>query len=264
MSVTFKPARAEGDAGPDGAEPSGRRNRAGGPRRWAVVVAGVAVVLAGAWWVTRSPLFGLRVLTVSGDRHVSEQRIRSLGGLSDRTNVLWLSTSGLERGLESDPWILSARIERSLPGTVTVEIEERSPIAISEPGGWLVARDGTVLGRRHQAVLPVIEPGRALHPGDRLSTARLQVAVARALPRALRLAVRRIVTSGGRVTLELRGGATALLGEPTGLPAKASVLASVLRWAGEHAVPVERVDVRAPAAPALLPASPRPSPGVTP
>jgi cell division protein FtsQ len=220
-------------------------------RAWVAALAGILAVCATTWWVTRSPIFTLRSFRVSGASHVSPERIASLAGIGPQTNVLWVSTRRIERALEGDPWVASAAVQRSLPGAITVAIRERDPVAVAMPGSWLIAGDGVVLGRvRGPTDVPQISPGVSLRPGGRLSLARLQLEVARALPAAFAARVRSIETRPGLgLALVLRSGAVAILGTPLELTAKEASLQAVLAWTTRRGVAPLTIDVRSPEAP---------------
>src|SRR5712691_9668764 len=227
-------------------------------RGWTISLLGVAVVCGATWWITRSPIFTMRELRVSGTTHLTQSQVARIAGLSTGANVLWLSPSRVERLLEHDPWIASATVERSLPGTVTISIRERHAVAVAMPGSWLISADGVVLGRAREGdLVPEIHPGVVLRSGVRLSTARPQLLVARSLSGSLAARVRSVTTRKGRgVDLILRAGGVVDLGPAVDLRAKELALAGVLRWAARRGVGVGTIDVRAPAAPALLPAQP--------
>jgi len=220
-------------------------------------IVGIVGVCAATWWVTHSPIFAMRSLRVSGSSHVSAARVAALAGLGSHTNVLWLSTSRIERSLERDPWVDSASVERSLPGAVTIAIRERRPVAVAMPGCWLMGADGAVLGRARGIVrLPRVAPGVPLRPGMTISPSRLQLVIARDLPRSLTTAVRSVETRRGvGVSLVLRAGGTVELGQPVDLPAKFAALRGVLTWVSRRGISVATIDLRAPQAPAVRPAT---------
>jgi cell division protein FtsQ len=221
---------------------------------WALMVVGIIAVLAGGWWVLNSPLFDLRTLQVSGNRHLSVDAVRTAAGLTEGTSVLWLSPADVERRLELDPWILRADVERTLPGTLSVSVVERTPVAVVSAGGrMLVAADGTVLGKADPDVtLPLVKVSRGLlEPGDRL-TAKEELAVAIHLPPELRAHVVWVERDAtGRLRMALDSGIVAIYGDQTDARWKGSVVLSVLRWAAQNGVTPAVVDVTAPLAPTL-------------
>jgi cell division protein FtsQ len=222
------------------------------------LLAGLAAIGAAGWGATMTPLFEMRTLHVSGNRHLTDAEVARLAGLSRSTNVLWLRGDAVARRIERDPWILRARVARSLPGTVSVSIQERRPVAIVEAGRslLLVSGDGVVLGQaRASARLPVIHvSGARLAVGNRLPRTPAELLVARSLPAAVRGKVQRITTPDhGGLTLILRSGVQVLYGDGSEAGAKGRALSSLLSWAKKEGVRPDHIDLRAPAAPALVP-----------
>src|SRR5205823_12657289 len=139
----------------------------------------------------------------SGTSHLSTAEVARLAHLDGRTNVLWLSPSKVRTDLRRDPWIAGVQVHRFLPGALALTIVERRPIAVAQPGDWLVGADGVVIGlaSRHSG-LPSVRPGVALRSGAVLSLERLSLAVARSLPAKLRSSTLAIDTHrGGQVAL---------------------------------------------------------------
>jgi cell division protein FtsQ len=226
--------------------------------RVAIILVGLAVIAAAGWWVTNTPLFELRALKVSGNRHLSDADVARLGGLSPFTNVVWLRTGAVADRLEKDPWVLRARVSKSLPGSVTVSIQERRAVAIVESkwSSLLVSGDGVILGRaRGKIRLPiVILPPTPVATGSRIHGAPPVLIVARNLPPSIRDRVERITQARtGSLTVILRNGARVLYGDASEAGAKGRALSSLLSWAKKQGIRAEYIDVRAPGAPALLP-----------
>jgi cell division protein FtsQ len=231
-----------------------RRSRTG---RLAPIVLGLAVIGAAGWWVTNSPLFDMHRLEVTGNSHLSDDEVARLARLSRTTNVVWLKNRTVAGRIERDPWVLRARVSRTLPGTISVSIHERKAVAALEGRGRsvAVAADGTILGPvSAKARLPVIElPGAPTVLGSRIAGMPPQLLVARALPASLRRRVARIIQAGSSLTLILRDGVTVRYGDASEAGAKARALVSLLEWADDRGIRPDYIDVQAPAAPALLP-----------
>lgn len=222
---------------------------------WFVLSVGLAVVVGASWWVTNSPVFDLHSLQVRGNVHVSGAEVARLSGLGSTTNVLWFATGAVERRLESDPWILDARITRDLPSGITITVEERVPVAVSSgPHRMLLAGDGVVLGPAGQDVrLPIVQTSGGLHAGDRVPASDA-LAVVRSVPLGLLPLVAEVGhDSAGSLVLGLRDGVSVLYGDATAAGAKSEALRAVLAWASRHGIRPGSVDVRAPTAPALSP-----------
>jgi cell division protein FtsQ len=230
--------------------------RAARGRRWAVGAIGLCVLAAAAWAVTRSRVFELRSLTVTGNVHLSSAQVASIGGVTPRTNVLWLSTAALERRLEGNPWIKEARISRTLPSFLSIAILERTPAAVLARTGALVASDGFVLGHADPTTaLPTIEAvGPKAEGPARISADLPSLHVLRALTGDLASRVGRIgYDRSGRLILTLREGTRVIFGDGEAAVPKAAALRAVLRWIDRNDRSVAYIDLTVPTAPAVLP-----------
>ncbi|CAN5169195.1 hypothetical protein BH20ACT24_BH20ACT24_01400 [soil metagenome] len=223
-----------------------------------VTVTGLAGLLAGGWWVTNSPVFDVRSLSLSGNRQLAPSEVSRLGGLGEGTNVLWFSPGAVEARLERSPWVLWATVTRTLPSTIAVRIRERAPVAVL-PGRTplLLAADGTVLGTIDQSAsrLPLLEGVPAgLRAGQRILPGTPALLAAASLPPSLRPRVATVgLDSEDRLTLRLSGGGEVIYGDATRAEEKGDALLAVLLWATRHEIRVESIDLRAPIAPALRP-----------
>ncbi len=242
------------------APPIALRTRAGvrtRARHWLVGAVGLACLAAGAWWVTNSQAFDLRALRVTGNVRLSSGEVAEQAGLTAQTNVLWLSAGEVERRLQRNPWVQSARVSRTLPSTLIVSVTERAPVAVlSGRPAMLVAGDGTILGvaGRSERLPRIRVPGRP-PIGSRLSPPP-ELRVAQGLPTGLRsFVVRVFVDRTGAIALDLRDGTRVLFGTASQARAKGRALQGVLSWGARHGVVARYIDVRVPAAPALRPRS---------
>jgi cell division protein FtsQ len=218
--------------------------------RWVGLVCGLTMLAGAGWWVTNSTVFDVRSVEVTGNHHLSANEVAHVAAVGEGTNVLWLSAGTIERRLEADPWVLRATVSRTLPSTVTIQIEERTAVAVtgsSRPK--LVAGDGVILGPAPRGSrLPVVGGARSSLAGSP------ELAVAATLPRRMRAIVASIGTdSGGELVLTLRDGVQVRYGDATQAPQKADALQAVLGWAVRNAMHPQYIDVRAPSMPALLP-----------
>lgn len=223
----------------------------------AMTLAGLLAVAGLA--VSRSSLFRLRNLEIHGLSHLSRAGVTRLAGLGPTTNVLWLDPESVERQLESDPWIARALVTRRVPWTVTITLQERTPVAAVPVGSSfrLVAADGTVLAQVGTAPdLPEIVMPPPWVPG---APAQSPVGPARAIgalaPNVAARVTQAVLAPDGTLRLDLRGGPTIDYGPPTSVTAKAAAIGAILRWAREQGLTLARIDVTAPEAPAATPAS---------
>jgi len=217
--------------------------------RWMVAVAVAAAILGCAYLFSRSAFFAIDDIRVVGNVHLTPGRVIREAGIVRDANVLSVDLEGAEAGLERDPWIASATVERSLPGTITIRVDERvAVVAVERAGAFdLIASDGTVLGSGARAArLPVIHFSAAEPQPSPVGASATVAALdpdARALVRSVE------VDAVGAITLELRSGTTVRVGTPTELRSKAAALAAMLSFAAENEMRFDSVDVRFPGAP---------------
>jgi cell division protein FtsQ len=98
-------------------------------------------------FVRFTALAGLRLenLTVEGRQNTSAADVLAALDVKRGTPILTINVADARAGLESLPWVKAARVERQLPNTVHVVIQERQPFALWQQGRryTLVDRDGT-------------------------------------------------------------------------------------------------------------------------
>ena len=248
-----------------------RRQAVARLRRRRLVAQMTCVVALGAlvWLLFASPLLALRRVQVVGARHTGPQDIAAAANLSGEENLLLLSTGEVARDAARLPWVARATVDRKLPGTIRVAIEERSPAVVvaSDAARWLVGPRGHVLGPARGAALPVLADSGLgpLRPGERVEAPEVVAAldVLRALPARLRERVEAVFApTQERITLSLRPtrpgptrpGVLVRVGAAESLRAKASVLRALLRRMAAEGMTASYVDVRVPSSPALGPA----------
>ncbi|PZA07803.1 MULTISPECIES: cell division protein FtsQ/DivIB [unclassified Meiothermus] len=96
-------------------------------------------------------------VVVVGNHHLSAAEVRKRTGLEPGTPWLWAWPYKL-KGLEGDPWVKQARLERPKAGKLRIVLEERQPIATLVRGEQRqgLAADGTFLPKA-ALIKPVLE-----------------------------------------------------------------------------------------------------------
>ena len=109
----------------------------------AIATAAIVAVGGGAWlgyrFVTTSSRFAITEITVHGNHRVATADAIAELGFQAGDNIF---TAGLDSGLRAlraDPWIASATAHRELPHAVSIEVTERTPVAIVDLGGLYLA-----------------------------------------------------------------------------------------------------------------------------
>jgi cell division protein FtsQ len=220
------------------------------PRTKSLALVALPVVLLVAFAVASyTPMFHARAVRIEGATTIPRDQVLRLAGIEPGTNVFHLDTGAAERSLTTDPWIASAVVERDLPGTVVIRIQERTPVARSSTGSTsvAVAGDGVVLPGAPTNGLPEIRAS----VGELTDDVRTGAAGAlAALEPILRARVSAVVADpSGALVLDLAGDLTVRYGTAGDDAAKATALRAVLGWAAEQHVAVRDVDVTVPQAP---------------
>ena len=115
----------------------------------AAVSAALSLGLWQAWrWATVSPVFALREIHFTGLVHSSEGELTRKSGLVPGENLLRADLPRAARALEAQPWVAAVRIERRLPGTLEVTVEEHRPAALVQAGALYVLDDEGRLFKR--------------------------------------------------------------------------------------------------------------------
>lgn len=133
-------------------------------RLWAAtrIAFGILLVLAVsgavAWGAHRyaltTPRFAIQSVDVEGARRFTADRIQTLAGVEQGSNVFALDVAAATARLRSDPWIAEARLTRRLPGHVRIEVREREAGALA------------VIGERLFLVTPAGEIFKPFEEGD--------------------------------------------------------------------------------------------------
>ncbi len=127
----------------------------------------VVVAIAGAIAVGRlvrnylhtSESFAVTAIHVEGNARIEEASLIETAELAVGDNVFDDPPHEVERRLRDHPWIAAARVERRLPGTFSIEIEERHPAAclMLDDELYLIGDDATLF-KSHELGDPIDLP----------------------------------------------------------------------------------------------------------
>lgn len=112
------------------------------PALMAVALAGgvLALVLLGPVVLRRLGVFRVRRVELVGTRYLAPAQLVARLGLKPDQN-LFDDARAIERRAEQVPGVVSARVERRLPGTLRIVVVERAPVAFAPGPHGLVALD---------------------------------------------------------------------------------------------------------------------------
>jgi cell division protein FtsQ len=136
-----------------------------------VLVLAIGVAKA-AVFATTSPLLRISHIDPAGNHRVSSEALR--GMLTDLRgeNILFVDLEPWRETLLGSPWVRDVSFRRSLPSTVEVFVQERTPIAIGRVGGrlYLVDERGATIdeyGPQYASLdLPIVD-GFSAREADR-------------------------------------------------------------------------------------------------
>jgi cell division protein FtsQ len=184
-----------------------------------------------------------------GNRHLSWTGVIQQAGLRTGENVLSLDADAIEQRLERDPWVQSASVHRSLLSTVTIQVVERTPVAVVRRAGSfdLVAADGVAVSRSAGADgLPLL---RRSGGTDHQAQAGPLSALATLDARTRGKVAMAWASEPSGIILRLRSGTRVTFGSATALREKAAALSSILSYAATRNDRLVALDLRSPAAP---------------
>lgn len=120
---------------------------------------------------------GFRIVgvAINGRKQLTQDEILAIGGVNGRSSLLFLDAAVIRAKLMANPWIGDATVLKFYPGTLQIDVTERSAHALWQQDGRVVviADDGAVLEpyvTKKFASLPlVVGKGAETHAKDFLA-----------------------------------------------------------------------------------------------
>ncbi len=218
--------------------------RAEGRRRLRIAlgVGGVAAVVVIVLLILASPILSIRTIDVEGVVYADADRVGEVVASLRGDPILTADLNAAERALESIPWVREARVSMHLPRRVSIQIDERTPIAFYRAvDGFnrVIDIDGRVLDVIEGDPVdfpPVLGTGPNLSAGDVVGQPFLGAAqLVNALPRDLRQRlVSMSTTPDGEVSFQLSDDVTVLFGRPDRFQDKLVALVNEIKRQGSR------------------------------
>jgi len=98
--------------------------------RWVFGGLGLIVVLVAGLAVLGSGLFAIDEVRVDGAVYTDPVALQAVVDDLEGTPVLRADTDRAEQELEAIPWVASARVDAEFPNRATIELRERTPVAV--------------------------------------------------------------------------------------------------------------------------------------
>lgn len=141
------------------------RRRLARRARWIAGAIAILLLAAAAWegavrgasWAARSPRFAVSAVDVAGQSQLTREEIVAAAGIAPGANLFTLEPRSVVARLEALPLVRRAEVIKSLPGRVTLVVEERRPFTVVNAGRlhW-IDEEGVDLGIESHAVAPGI------------------------------------------------------------------------------------------------------------
>jgi cell division protein FtsQ len=112
----------------------------------------ILLTVFGAYRLLTSPLFDIQNIKVENNGYHTSEQIIAICGASTGENIFRVSMRGLRNNLLSDPYILSAKAKRSLPGELVIRVAEREEAAfVPYRGDYAIIDENGLVLRRAKA-----------------------------------------------------------------------------------------------------------------
>jgi cell division septal protein FtsQ len=92
-------------------------------------------------FLSTSPVLRIRRIEPSGNQRMSSEAIRSVLSGLEGENILFADLDAWRTKLMASPWVRDASFKRSLPASIGVAVQERTPIAVGRMAGRLYLVD---------------------------------------------------------------------------------------------------------------------------
>ncbi|MBW3588970.1 MAG: FtsQ-type POTRA domain-containing protein [Actinobacteria bacterium] len=225
--------------------------------RWIVALVVAAGLGFGGSVLWRSSLLELRRVEVAGNSELSKEEVVAETGLRRGVHLLSVDTGTVAGRVRSNPWIDDVRVERILPSTIRISVNERTPVALitAITGTYLIDGSGVVLeqGQRDLLLIEDVTP-EVVEPGTTLDLPQLRhvFEILPELDPSLSARLKSVsARSVDRITFVLDTDTRILFGAAEEIEEKNFAARALLKRAETDSKVIEYLDVRVPGRPAV-------------
>lgn len=220
-----------------------------------------AALYQGGQAVMKSGTLQLDRYEVEGntEARISTQTVVDATGAQIGDQLLAISTDAVAARVEKLPWVLEASVERILPSTLRISIDEREPSFVIQTGlgPFLADAGGLVLQEGSEDLVNVTDlPLRPVRPGSRIDTPEFTQAsrILRSLPPKIRSRVTAMkAPSIDQIQLVTGSGPLIYYGAAEKVDEKNFAVETLLERTNGVSPAVAVIDVRVPARPVTRP-----------
>lgn len=124
----------------------------------------IALIVYGVWHIYNellaSSYLKIKEVKVVGNIKLSRSEALELSGIAVGDNILAIDSGDIKDNIKANPWIADVRVKRNFPDRISIEIQERKPVAfINLDGLYYVDETGIIFKKAslgEDVDLPVI------------------------------------------------------------------------------------------------------------
>lgn len=124
----------------------------------------IVLIVYGVWHIYNelltSSYLKIKEVKVVGNIKLSRSEVLELSGIAIGDNILAIDSGDIKGNIKANPWIADVRVKRNFPDRVSIEIQERKPVAfINLDGLYYVDETGIIFKKAslgEDVDLPVI------------------------------------------------------------------------------------------------------------
>jgi cell division protein FtsQ len=99
-------------------------------------------------YLLEDPFFCVKEVEIQGCRKIPREHLLSLVQLEGMPNLFTVALKEISKRLESHPWIEEVRVRKVFPGKISIQVEERKPIAILQlEDSYYIDHRGVIFAR---------------------------------------------------------------------------------------------------------------------
>jgi cell division protein FtsQ len=132
-------------------------------KRYLLKLCIAALAIFGAYKLLSSPIFDIQRITVENNDYYTSEQIIDLSGVGLGENIFRISTRDVRNKLLADPYIMSVKTKRKLPGELVLRVAEREESAFVSDRGECVIIDENGLVLRRTKTTPLLTQIGNLH-----------------------------------------------------------------------------------------------------
>lgn len=112
-----------------------------------IILAIIVVIAFTLKRLTVLDIFTVKNISIAGISRLTEEEILELAKISPKASIFNVNPKEIEDRVASSPWIKEAKLVKSFPNSVKVQIEEEQPVLAvkNKDGYWLVSDDAIAL-----------------------------------------------------------------------------------------------------------------------